>query len=161
MKAFLLSLLFILSPSLAALAGVGETESQLAARYGQPLFSKPTVVKGSVWCEYGLNGVNIDVVFVDGISQEERYRREGRPFTGDEIKALLATAVVPGTWTNLQELDHLHLKKDEPLDVLLLRKDGVTRTALAGLNAPNFLAVQTPDYVNKLAALQYPTGPRP
>jgi hypothetical protein len=72
-------------------ASVGETEAQVAARYGEPTSRQQGAVKNHQILGYTFQkNYAVLVQFVDGISQWEHYSNEGKALSPAEVQMFLA-----------------------------------------------------------------------
>src|SRR5262245_18613910 len=93
MKLVYLILALLLFSASGAFARIGETELQIAKRYGKPTSSSPWVNA------YLDNDLFIIVTFDNGISAIETYEKgNGVPMTTGEIKQLLKTNCGGAKW---------------------------------------------------------------
>ena len=104
MKASILTLFLMASLTGSAWARLGETESQLVARYGEELVKTKVKIQGSPITidaiQFVKTGFSIQVSLLNGISAEEEiHRLQGETLTDDEIKALLIANTKGAPWT--------------------------------------------------------------
>jgi hypothetical protein len=78
---------------------IGESESEIKARYGAPTDTQMTESPREVWRAYNSDGKIIYVAFLDRVSQMESYKTpDGSPFARGDIEALLKANSSGGEW---------------------------------------------------------------
>ncbi len=96
-----ITILLILLSVAPIYARIGETEAQIQKRYGKCLkvIGDSSVQRAMI---YTANGYLILVVYLDGTSESEVFRKEnGAPFSSDEVRLLLQNNSGGKTWTDM------------------------------------------------------------
>jgi hypothetical protein len=109
MKKCLLTVTALIVAALPCWARLGETEEQSIARYGQPIRTFHTAIKGEVrhdyWKDYFLvkaiffQGACCSISFKKAVSPDEAYKGPGIKFTEAEEKLLLDQNNQGHSWT--------------------------------------------------------------
>ena len=139
----ILALVFLLFGS--AQARIGETETEIRGRYGDPLGLLPSSVDASLTKHYLSGGFSIAVTYLDGRSAREMLAKADKSqITDKEIRLLLDANAGGYSWT-AQELDS---QKNVPAGLLVWRtNDQRSRVAFYDSRAQAFF-VTTQDFVN-------------
>ena len=98
MKHYFLTLLSLITFGRMCSARLGETEAQIAERYGQPLSINPGFSDQHLVKNYIYKGFNIVVHFLDGKSSGELFSKVIGDMADTEIATLLAANQPNGIW---------------------------------------------------------------
>jgi hypothetical protein len=129
MRIALLTLVFIATASICAMARIGETPDQLVARYGQPLNETDQKGEGAkiplARVTFQKGGFEIDVTITGGVSVQEIFKKiNGQPITVDEARILLAANAGPYTWSAPQKTPDAQIWTRDDSAVAQLSSDG-------------------------------------
>jgi hypothetical protein len=98
MKRPLIATALALFATLTANARIGETQQEIATRYGEGRKSGDRLkAPGAETWKYSAGGFSIEVVYVNGKSVWELFERKDKVITDDDIKDLLKVNGAPGT----------------------------------------------------------------
>jgi len=132
-----------------AAAGIGETEAEIQAHYGQPVLLVPATVEGSVTKCYLSGGYSVAVTYIDGRSVREMFAKADKSNIGEkEIDKLLKRNAGGATWSEQQ----LAGEKNVPDGLLGWRTDAdEPRVALYDQRTQAFF-VTTQRFINQTNA---------
>lgn len=103
MRILVLTLLLAIGFATTASARLGETESAVLSRYGQPHFKTKRP-----WGEdqgFTMNGFTITVTFLNGISNGELFSIPGRVISDEQVKGLLEANSEGFLWDEVAKAD--------------------------------------------------------
>jgi len=103
MRTLLLALLALLGLTATVHARLGETEDAVITRYG-----KPKAKMHRAWGDeemFSMNGFNITVTFLNGVSRGELYRITSGKITDDQVANLLSANGEGYSWEELPKTD--------------------------------------------------------
>lgn len=103
-RRFCAGLLALFLFSGTAAARIGETEVEVEARYGKPIFTLPSKVDASLTKCYLSGGFSIAVTYVDGRSAREMLAKANKSAISDKEIQRLLEANAGGAYWNPQQL---------------------------------------------------------
>jgi hypothetical protein len=112
MKTLIIAVLLVAASSLQA--RVGETRTQITARYGKGELSDYQRLSGAETMKYHHGNFQIEVVFADDKSIWEIIKREDHLIDKDDIKLLLEANKDPGTTWTFKRRDGQWQRSGEP-----------------------------------------------
>ena len=115
-KTFAFAFLFLCLGALAAEARIGESQQEVATRYGQAKKEADRLkAAGAETYHYLANGFGITVVYLNGKSVWEMFERKDKEITDDDIKELLKVNSSGGHSWHFEKKDKTWERGDKKL----------------------------------------------